>query len=230
MLSFVGPSECVYSHSGQQTGHKGFHDGKGDLWVSYTQLHYQTPVAYSGLLCSHWRRVSLTLLELSLYFSECECICHHHIWVANPETWPKRLLDLPPFFFFSSLSVYLLVLTGWGPRLLPTKQQLQNFLTKRPRWPQMPIRAGIFSVFCRAEHQSHERLRHGPIQLYLNPQERSPRVHPLVWLTHMSDYWSCKSSLIREMRGSRPVPSWPVLWQSTLICLMLVVYPTDVTY
>lgn len=79
ILSFTGPSECVHSDFGEQTGCKGFNDGKGDLWLSYTQHHYQAPMAHSGLLCSHWRRVSLTLLKFSLYFSECECNCHCHI-------------------------------------------------------------------------------------------------------------------------------------------------------
>lgn len=139
MLSFAGPSECVYSRSGQQTGHEGLHDGEGDLWVSDTQHHYQAPVAYPGMLCSHWWRVSLTLLKFSFYVSECECFHRHHTWVSNPET---AFLSLPAF------SVYLLVSTGWGPRLLPTKQQLRNFLTRRTRWPQMPVRAGTFPVFC----------------------------------------------------------------------------------
>lgn len=68
ILPFVGPTERIYSHSGQQTGHEGLHDSEGDLRVPYAQHHYRAPVAHSGLLRSHWRRVSLTLLKLSLCF------------------------------------------------------------------------------------------------------------------------------------------------------------------
>lgn len=103
-MSFTGPSECVDSHFGQQTGRDGFHDGKGDLWVSYTQHHYQAPVAYSGVLRSHWRRVSLTLIKLFFYFTECECIRRHHIWVSNPET---AFLSLPLSLFQSTCQSWL---------------------------------------------------------------------------------------------------------------------------
>lgn len=59
---FLGPAECIYSRSGQQTGREGLHDGGGDLQVPHAQLHHNAPVAHPGMLCSHGRRVSLTLL------------------------------------------------------------------------------------------------------------------------------------------------------------------------
>lgn len=219
-MSFTGPSERVDSHFGQQTGRDGFHDGKGDLWVSYTQHHYQAPVAYSGVLRSHWRRVSLTLLKLFFYFTECECIRRHHIWVSNPET---AFLSLPLSLFQSTCQSWL----DEVPDYCQLSSSSKIVLTKRTRWPQMPIRAEMFSVFCWAKQQSQEHLHHGPIQLCLNPQGRSPQVHLLMWWTHVLDFWNSESSMIRGIRRSRLVPSWLVMWQSTRICLTVL---TKITY